>query len=62
MDVQLDVQQELDRVRAEIQATKEKLTAAEHAGDGANVNFLLRDMSSLREQQTLLLRAQVSSQ
>lgn len=61
------VQQELDRVNAEIQATQQKLAAAEHAKDEPNIEFLRKDVTTLREQQNLLreqqtlrLRVQVS--
>ncbi|KAL0029886.1 hypothetical protein WJX77_005907 [Trebouxia sp. C0004] len=59
------VQQVIDRVTAEIQETKQELAAAEQAGDGPKVDFLRekdssmrRELCSLREQQTILLRAQ----
>ncbi|KAL0051615.1 hypothetical protein WJX82_010764 [Trebouxia sp. C0006] len=54
------VQQEIDGLKAEIQAIKQELAAAEQAEDGAKVDFLRKDVSSLREQQTILLRAQAS--
>jgi len=56
------VQQEIDSVKAEIQATKQELAAAEQAGDEAKVDFLRKEVSSLREQQTILLRAQAPGQ
>ena len=70
------VQQEMDSVKAEIQATKQELAAAEQADDGAKVDFLRnslvemhkkevemrKEMNSLHEQQTILLRAQAPGQ
>ena len=56
------LQQEIDSVKAELQATKQELAAAEQAGDGAKVDFLRKEVSSLREQQTILLRAQAPGQ
>ncbi len=56
------VQQEIDGLKAEIQAIKQELAAAEQAEDGAKVDFLRKEVSSLREQQTILLRAQASGQ
>ncbi len=63
------VQQEIDNVKAETQATKQELAAAEQAGDEAKADFLRKkevelrkEINSLREQQTILLRAQAPGQ
>ena len=63
------VQQEIDNVKAETQATKQELASAEQAGDEAKADFLRKkevelrkERNSLREQQTILLRAQAPGQ
>ncbi len=62
-------QQEIDSVKAKIQHTKQDLATAEQGGDGDRVDFLRRrleqmdrQLSSLREQQTILLRGQAPGQ
>lgn len=49
-------------MKAEIQATKQELAAAELAGNTLKVDFLRKEVLSLREQQTILLRAQAPGQ
>jgi len=56
------VQQEIDNVKAEIQATKQELAAAEQADDGAKVDFLRNSLLALREKENIILRAQAPGQ
>ncbi len=63
------VQQEIDSVKAEIQQTKQDLAKAKADNDSKEVDFLRKRLeqldkkeNSLREQQTILLRAQAPGQ
>ncbi len=44
-------QQDLDRVKAEIQEVKQELAAAEQAGDGAKVDLLRKEVTSLSKKE-----------
>ncbi|KAL3145803.1 hypothetical protein ABBQ38_015180 [Trebouxia sp. C0009 RCD-2024] len=61
---QRDVHQEIDSLKAEIQQTKQELASPQHAGEAAQLDFLRKNLlqlnsqlSSMREQQTILLRS-----
>ncbi len=63
------VQQDINNVKAEIQATKHELDAAEQAEDGAKVDFLRNSLvalhgqlKALREDKNIILRAQAPGQ
>ena len=56
------VQQDINNVKAEIQATKQELAAAKQAEDGAKVDFLRNSLVALREEKNIILRAQAPGQ
>ena len=49
------VQQEIDNVNAEIEATKQELAVAEQAQDGAVVDFLRNGLVALRKEMNIIL-------
>lgn len=49
------VQQEIDNVNAEIEATKQELAVAEQAQDGAEVDFLRNGLVALRKGKNIIL-------